>query len=233
VTNGTVNSSTCQITCNTGYTLVGSACLIPSGTGAVQSGAVVTEDEDSTLELFVSGGNISSLPASALIVPAQTVCAPATELQQAYIFAYGLGVTTMSTLGQARMCDGVIRSELAKMVANYAMQIHGLTPDESRVCTFSDIADQSSEMQYYIRLVCQLGIMGVGLDAFEPSSTVDRAQWGTVLSRILYGNQHNNGNPYYINHLNALNAQSIISNTNPALLELRGYVMLMMMRAGN
>jgi hypothetical protein len=88
-------------------------------------------------------------------------------------------------------------------------------------------------MQYYIRLVCQLGIMGVWLTSFEPYARVDRAQWGTVLSRILYGDQYDGANPYYINHLNALQTNGVISNTNPGLKELRGYVMLMMMRASN
>lgn len=83
----------------------------------------------------------------------------------------------MPNVTQARMCDGVTRSELAKMVANYAIQVHGLTPDESRVCLFDDVASISTEMQYYIRLVCQLGIMGVDVVNFNPYGMVDRAQW--------------------------------------------------------
>lgn len=200
-------------------------------TGDVQQTGALS-DPETVMQLFTPS-NISTISPAALVVPEQDTCAPSVELQIAYTFAYGIGVTTMPTIAQARTCDEVLRAELAKMVANYAMQIHGLVPDESRVCNFGDMADQSAEMQYYVRLVCQLGIMGVGLTNFEPNGLVDRAQWGTVLSRILYGNQYNGGEPYYAAHLRALQSAGIIINTNPALRELRGFVMLMMMRAGN
>jgi len=234
VVNGTVNSSTCEITCDTWYTLSGTQCLLSDDKEQedIESTPWDIEDFDIVYELFDTT-SVAPLSASALVIPENDQCAWQDELQQAYQFAYGIGITTMPTARQARLCDGVIRSELAKMVANYAIQIHGLSPDEDRVCHFDDIADQSAEMKYYIKLVCQLGIMGVGLTHFNPYGTVDRAQWGTVLSRILYGDQYNNGDPYYIQHLSALNTNGIIVNTNPALVELRSFVMLMMMRAGN
>jgi len=235
VINGQINQSTCTITCNTGYSLSGQQCL-DLGTGVVlgdvnQTGDLLPQDQIMQLFTLPSGGQ--AISPSALVVPENVTCAPALELQTAYAFAFGLGITTMPNVSQSRMCDGVIRAELAKMVANYAMQVHSLVPDQNRVCTFADITNQSFEMQYYIRLVCQLGIMGVGLTNFEPNGLVDRWQWGTVLSRILYGNQYNDADPYYLKHLNALQAASIITNTNPTLRELRGFVMLMMMRASN
>jgi hypothetical protein len=236
VANGTVNSSSCAITCNTWYTLSGQQCLL-TGTGDTltgdlqQTGLLLTGSDPVVMQLFTPPSGGQAISPSALVVPENVTCAPALELQAAYTFAFGLGITTMPNVSQARMCDGVLRAELAKMVAQYAMQVHGRVPDENRICSFSDIGNQSAEMQYYIRLVCQLGIMGVGLTQFNPNGLVDRAQRWTVLSRILYGNQHNNGDPYYVNHLNALQSAGIITNINPALRELRGYVMLMMMRA--
>jgi hypothetical protein len=164
VTNGQVNQSTCSITCSSGYILSGQQCLIVSTgqllTGAVQDSGIVS-DTGSSMQLFTSPRAGQNISPAALVVPEQASCASVSELQSAYVFAYGIGITTMPNITQARMCDGVIRAELAKMVANYAMQVHGLQPDQNRVCNFSDIADQSTEMQYYIRLVCQLGIMGV------------------------------------------------------------------------
>jgi hypothetical protein len=57
---------------------------------------------------------------------------------------------------------------------------------------------------------------------FDPNATVTRAQFGTVLSRVLYGDQYNTpGNLYYTNHLTALQLNGIITNTNPTLQELR------------
>lgn len=97
---------------------------------------------------------------------------------------------------------------------------------------FDDIADQSTEMKLYIRLACQLGLMGVGINDFNPNGEVTRAEFGTVLSRALYGDANNaEGGMYYIKHLNALKANNIITNINPWLKEIRGYVMLMLMRA--
>jgi hypothetical protein len=52
-----------------------------------------------------------------------------------------------------------------------------------------------------------------------------------VLSRTLYGDIYNNWVPFYSKHLNALKLNGIITNTNPEIRELRGYVMIMLMRA--
>ncbi|MEI6673238.1 MAG: S-layer homology domain-containing protein [bacterium] len=97
---------------------------------------------------------------------------------------------------------------------------------------FDDISTQSNEMKMYIKRACQLGIMGVGLHRFYPNAMVTRGEFGTVLSRTLWGTKYNiPGNEYYTKHLNALKTNKIINNSNPSLYELRGYVMLMLMRA--
>jgi len=49
----------------------------------------------------------------------------------------------------------------------------------------------------------------------------------------LYDDENNGGNPYYVKHLKALKNDGIITNTDPSLRELRGYVMLMLRRAVN
>ncbi|HBB04406.1 TPA: hypothetical protein DCZ39_06000 [Patescibacteria group bacterium] len=46
-------------------------------------------------------------------------------------------------------------------------------------------------MKFYIKLACQLGLMGVGITDFNPNGEVTRAEFGTVLSRALYGEQYN------------------------------------------
>jgi hypothetical protein len=75
--------------------------------------------------------------------------------------------------------------------------------------------------------------MGIDMTSFYPNNEVTRAEFGTVLSRALYGTLYNDGQPYYINHLEALKLASIMNNiTDPEnMKELRGYVMLMLMRA--
>jgi len=68
--------------------------------------------------------------------------------------------------------------------------------------------------------------MGISPDGtpntkFNPSGTVTRAQFGTVLSRAFRGNLHDNPTIYYQDHLQALKDKGIISKTTPTLQEQR------------
>ncbi|MEI8090756.1 MAG: S-layer homology domain-containing protein [bacterium] len=59
--------------------------------------------------------------------------------------------------------------------------------------------------------------------AFHPNDEVTRAQFGTMLSRLLYGND-NNGRPgkRYEAHLKALKSAGIMTKiSKPMMLELR------------
>ena len=126
----------------------------------------------------------------------------------------------------------LLRAHMAKMMVNYAVDVLGLTPNTSKPCNFTDIANQSDELRGYITEVCQLWLMGVGIDKFNPNGMVTRAEFGTVFSRALYGNAYNEGNPYYLHHLQALKDAGIMNDiSNPNAREIRGYVMLMMKRA--
>lgn len=70
-----------------------------------------------------------------------------TELQAAYDYAHSINITTMPSIDSANMNGSLIRAHMAKMMVNYAKEILGLTPDTSLSCGFSDIADQSAELQ--------------------------------------------------------------------------------------
>jgi len=155
------------------------------------------------------------------------------ELNGAYDYAYGIGITTQSSIDTADMYGSLKRSHMAKMMSNYATEVLGLAPDTSKACTFTDVANETDELQGYITEACQLGLMGVGIAAFNPNGLVTRAQFGTVLSRALYGDANNQTEPnYYGAHLDALKAAGIMNNIdNPNANEVRGYVMLMMQRA--
>jgi len=72
---------------------------------------------------------------------------------------------------------------------------------------------------------------GNALEKFNPHALVSRAEFGTVLSRVLFGAKYNqDGEKWYEKHLNALKEAKVLNNTTPTLQELRGWVMLMMMR---
>lgn len=154
------------------------------------------------------------------------------ELEGAYDYAYGIGITTQSSIDTANMYGSLVRSHMAKMMVNYAIEVLGLEPDTTATCNFTDIANETEELQGYIKQACQLGLMGQGITEFNPNGVVTRAQFGTVLSRALWGDENNGGDPYYVNHLKALKDAGIMNNIdNPNATEVRGYVMLMLQRA--
>ena len=155
------------------------------------------------------------------------------ELQDAYNWAHENGVTTMDSIDNANMYGAITRAQMAKMLSVYAEEIQGKTPDTSKACTFSDIDSVKGDLHDFIIESCQLGIMGQGISAFRPYDTISRAEFGTALSRVLWGNEYEGGTPYYAKHLDALKAAGIMTQIdNPENRdEVRGYVMLMLMRA--
>ena len=158
---------------------------------------------------------------------------PDTELGQAYEWARSKEITTMDSYEAANMYGAVTRAQLAKMLSNWAMNVRGLTPDESLACEFTDIDSVKGDLHDFIKTSCQLGLMGQGITAFRPYDKISRAEFGTALSRALWGNQYEGGTPYYAKHLDALKAAGIMTQIdNPENRdEIRGYVMLMLMRS--
>ena len=154
------------------------------------------------------------------------------ELIWAYNYAYTIGITTMPTIDQANMNGNLLRSHMAKMMANYATKVLKLIPNTGKVCVFDDISWQTDEIKWFILQSCQLGLMWVGLTGFNPEWVVTRAQFGTVLSRAMYGEINNGWDPYYVKHLAALQASWVMKDiSKPSNPEIRWYVMLMMQRA--
>lgn len=49
---------------------------------------------------------------------------------------------------------------------------------------------ESEEMQEYAILSCQLGLMGQNITKFRPNDIVTRAEFGTILSRMLRGDKY-------------------------------------------
>jgi hypothetical protein len=154
------------------------------------------------------------------------------ELVDAYNWAHSKSITTMATIDDANMYGAITRAEMAKMLANWAKD-KGETPDTSKTCSFSDTASVGGDLGVAIVESCQLGLMGQGITAFRPYDTISRAEFGTALSRALWDDKYEGGNPYYANHLNALKAAGIMNQIANAesTKEVRGYVMLMLMRA--
>ena len=144
----------------------------------------------------------------------------------------------MSTIQQANMDRPILRKELAKMISVFATKITKLEPNDSKVCEFGDIGKQTPELQYYMKLSCKLGLMGMYADGvtpnvvFNPNEYVNRAQFGTVFSRLIFGDMYNvknedtihnrQSNYRYKNHLEALHQNGIMNDiSTPLMRELR------------
>ncbi|MFA6256445.1 MAG: hypothetical protein WC606_04640 [Candidatus Absconditabacterales bacterium] len=169
-------------------------------------------------------------PCPSLVGTAATL---STEMKEAYDYALTNGITTQNTLQDADALGKVTRAHMAKMIVNFAEGVLHKSADNSGDCAFNDISTQPEELQHYIVQSCLLGLMGQGMDAFDPNGLITRAQFGTLLSRTLYGDTYNGGNPYYVDHLQALKDANIMNDiSHPNALEIRGYVWIMLQRAG-
>ena len=153
------------------------------------------------------------------------------EFQDAYSRAKKNWITTMNTIEWARMNDWLTRKEMAKIISNYAVNILWKTPDTTKSCYFVDSNINPDLVQYVIES-CQLWLMWQWVTSFRPKDSVTRAEFWTVLSRLLYWKTYEWWKPYYTNHLRALQNNWIMSNiSNPYMAEVRWYVMIMMQRS--
>ena len=69
---------------------------------------------------------------------------------------------------------------------------------------------------------------------FRPDDEVTRWEFVTALSRLLYNTsdgEYKSTSKYYIHHMEKLKEEWIITKTDPKMKELRGYVMIMLMRS--
>ena len=157
------------------------------------------------------------------------------ELQQAYNWAYKNGITTMNSIEKANMKWNLTRAELAKMISNYAINILWEQPNKTWDCLFKDVSSElNNKYNNWITNACKLWIMWQNIKNFRPNDPVSRAEFWTVLSRVLRWNKNEWWNNYYENHLKALKHEWIMNNISaPTNKEMRGYVMLMLMRSSN
>ena len=154
------------------------------------------------------------------------------ELIEAYAYAKTKNITTMTTIEEAKVFDTLNRIAMAKMISNFAIEVLNLQLDTNKDCDFPDVSS-SLDTQYDngVTKACQLWLMWVNVDKFNPFENVNRAQFGTVLSRVLNGSTYNTDwEDWYIRHLQDLKNRWIITNDSPWMEELRWYVMLMIMR---
>lgn len=161
------------------------------------------------------------------------------ELESAYKYAYRLWITSAWSLSDAALDRMIKRREMAKMISIFATKIMWKKPNYNKTwCDiFNDVKWETAEMTWFMKLSCQLNIMWIKADekpliSFFPDMYVDRAQFGTIVSRLLFGWIYNQAWPdRYKKHLNILNQDWIIKNINvPNIKELRWFVLIMLKR---
>lgn len=155
------------------------------------------------------------------------------EMNEAYQYARYYDITTKDSIKDADMYSGLNRIAMAKMLTNYAENVLGKDNfNTGRNCSFNDVSNSlDKDYDYWVTKACQLWIMWVNMpnNKFYPNWWVTRAEFATALSRLLYWTKDWT-EKYYSTHITKLRREWIITNTDPALWELRGYVMLMLKR---
>ena len=245
---GGSSSSASNTTTTTGAQAQSGAQLsgVVAQTGTQLSGVVATGTNEAkvvkTLESLRSGAvdQAAATPEKAKqleVLKASLQSESNTELRDAYTYAYLRGMTTQPTIQQADLHRGLTRAEMAKMMSVFAVKVLGKSPVLTGTVDYKDLNQVNGDLTGYIQQAYQLQIMGIDAKGnpianFNPNAQVTRAEFATVLSRVLYGDKNNQeGSNFAEKHLEALKAAGILKDTTPTMKELRGWVMLMLMRA--
>ena len=132
------------------------------------------------------------------------------DYENAYRWAYNYWITTLP-LEQARLNEPVTRQAAAKMIVKFMVNALGKTPDFTKRCEFND-PDTVDDLRPYVQKACQLGLMWQNTTYFNPYGNLTKAQFGSILSRILWWNTYEGSNPYYAWHIRALTDVGIMKN---------------------
>ena len=160
------------------------------------------------------------------------------EFQQAYKFAHENWITTKDTIQTAQMNGKLTRIAMAKMLSQYAINVMWKEPDISKwVVKFNDVTSKKdADYDNWVTLAYQLWIMWQNMpwNNFRPNDEVTRAEFATALSRMAYwtlDGEYEATSKYYIHHMEKLVKEWVITKDDPNMKELRGYVMIMLMRS--
>ena len=159
------------------------------------------------------------------------------EMNKAYQYSYYYWITTKAPISSADIDWNLTRIAMAKMLSQYAINVLWMKPDKSKNNQFKDVSDKLDwDYDDWVTLAYQLWIMWINMpnNEFRPNDLVPRAEFATALSRLLYQTsdwKYEKTSKYYVPHINKLAYEGILTNTDPHMKELRGYVMLMLMRS--
>lgn len=135
----------------------------------------------------------------------------------------------------------VTRWDMAEMVVKFTENVIGKKAPSKipEYCKRSDIEIEwsSPERKMYAEKSCALWVMWIRTQDFMPNKILDRAEFGTILSRLLRWSKYDivdatNTKPFYTRHLEALKQEWIMTQIdNPvSRKEIRKWAWLMLMR---
>ena len=138
-----------------------------------------------------------------------------TEVMDAYKWAFEHSITTMDNIEKSNPDGYLIRWHMAKMVVNFMLNVlkremPADIPHECLVWNDDEILWESQEIKDYATKSCALWIMWIDMEnnEFLPNKVVNRAEFWTIVSRILWWDKynvvHSQEKPYYVDHLEML-----------------------------
>ena len=161
------------------------------------------------------------------------------ELVDAFQEGYALWLTNKCPIENAKLKEPLKRKDLSKLLVWFSINVLGVMPNTNKAdCDqYADMKNSSDEMKFYAKIGCQLEVMWMQPDGitpmknFYPDQIVTRAQFGTTLSRLIFGRRFNAEKPYrYSWHLDVLKQFNIIKVIVPTLEENKWFVLLMLSR---
>ena len=202
---------------------------------------ILNENEKSDLEILVETLDNENNTDFEIYSPSQEEIEKYGEdVFVAYNWAIKNGITSIDDVSQVKFNKKITRAELAKMMVAFMSWTLWKVPTTTWEVNYKDVdSEKLWDLAWYIQLAYQYQIMWINADwtpieDFNPNKTVTRAEFATVLSRVLYGNTYNqNWKNYYEKHIEALGNANILSNTNPDLVEARWRIMTMLYNAQN
>lgn len=157
------------------------------------------------------------------------------DLMNVYLWARDNWITTWETL-EAALPDGYIeRWEMAKLVVDFVQDVlkREIPANIPSQCSRWDNETEwkSAEVKKYAEQSCALWLMWIYMQNFKPNKLLDRAEFGTIVSRLLWWDKFNKPNAtrfnkFYTNHLEEVKKQNLITKIdNPeAMKELRKWI---------
>ena len=139
--------------------------------------------------------------------------------------------------------DGyVTRWAMAEMVVKFSENILDRETPEiiPAKCAWWDADSEwkTPERKVYVEKACALWVMWIRMKDFMPNKILDRAEFGTILSRLLWWDKYDvvdatKSKPYYTKHLAALSENKIMTQIEDpeSKKELRKWAWLMLMRS--